>query len=101
MGKKKTFYIGLSDKDTKVQKFTDVEAYKIVMELVGKFFWGGTIYSWKGFYTHENGEVVIENTLICTTTTELDHSEFVNQVKTILNQESVLVETESVSQKFE
>ncbi len=101
MGKKKTFYIGLSDKDTKVQKFTDVEAYKIVMELVGKFFWGGTIYSWKGFYTHENGEVVIENTLICTTTTELDHAEFVNQVKTILNQESVLVETESVSQKFE
>lgn len=35
---KKTFYIGLSDKDTKVQKFTDVEAYKIVMELVGRYF---------------------------------------------------------------
>lgn len=35
---KKTFYIGLSDKDTKVQKLTDVEAYKVIMELVGKFF---------------------------------------------------------------
>ena len=98
---KKTFYIWLSDKDTKVQKFTEVEAYKIVMELVGKHFWWGTIYSWKGFYTHDDGSVVIENTLICTTTTELDHTAFVEQVKTILNQESVLVEVEQVSQSFE
>ncbi len=98
---KKTFYIGLSDKDTKQQKFSEVEAYKIVMELVGKHFWWGTIYSGKGFYTHEDGSVVIENTLICTTTTELDHSQFVEQVKTILNQESVLVEVEQVSQSFE
>lgn len=98
---KKTFYIGLSDKDTKQQKFSEVEAYKIVMELVGKHFGWGTIYSWKGFYTHEDGSVVVENTLVCTTSTELDHKEFVEQVKAILNQESVLVEVEQVSQSFE
>ena len=98
---KKTFYIGLSDKDTKVQKFTEVEAYKIVMELVGKFFWGGTIYSGKGFYTHDDWTVVIENTLVCTTSTDLDHKEFVDTIKTILNQESILVEVEQVAQSFE
>lgn len=98
---KKTFFIGLSDKDTKQQKFTEVEAYKIVMELVGKHFGWGTIYSGKWFYTHDDGSVVIENTIICTTSTDLDHKEFVEQVKTILNQESVLVEVEQVSQSFE
>lgn len=98
---KKTFYIGLSDKDTKQQKFTEVEAFKVVMELVWKHFGWGTIYSWKGFYTHEDGSVVVENTLVCTTSTELDHRAFVEQVKTILNQESVLVEVEQVSQSFE
>ena len=98
---KKTFFIWLSDKDTKVQKFTELEAYKIVMELVGKHFGGGTIYSWKWFYTHEDGSVVVENTLVCMTTTDLDHKEFVEQVKTILNQESILVETEQVQTSFE
>lgn len=98
---KKTFFIGLSDKDTKQQKFTEVEAYKIIMELVGSYFGWGTIYSGKWFYTHDDGSVVIENTIICTTSTDLDHKEFVEQVKTILNQESVLVEVEQVSQSFE
>lgn len=98
---KKTFFIGLSDKDTKVQKFTEVEAYKILMELVGKKFGWWTIYSWKGFYTHDDWSVVIENTIIVMTSTELDHSDFVEEVKTIFNQESILVEVEQVSQSFE
>lgn len=98
---KKTFFIGLSDKDTKQQKFTEVEAFKITMELVGKHFGWGTIYAWKGFYKHDDGSVVIENTLVVMTTTDLDHKAFVEEVKTILNQESVLVEIENPQTSFE
>ena len=61
--KKITLYVGLNDKDTKQQKIETMEAFKIVSNLVTVFADGGTIYSARGIYKHESGEIVIENTL--------------------------------------
>lgn len=98
---KKTFYVGLSDKDTHTQLISELEAYKVLMNKVGTHFWWGTIYSGRGFYKHDDGSVVVENTLIVMTSTDKDHTAFVEEVKRDFNQESILVEVETVSQSFE
>lgn len=97
--KKITLYVGLNDKDTKQQKIETVEAFKIVSNLVTVFADGGTIYNATGIYKHESGEIVIENTLrvelIEIAETALE--ELVNTLKTVLNQESVIVQRETVN----
>ena len=97
--KKVTLYIGLNDKDTKQQKIEIVEAFKIVSNLVTVFADGGTIYSATGIYKHESGEIVIENTLrvelIEIAETALE--ELVKALKAVLNQESVIVQRETVN----
>ena len=80
--KKITMYLWLNDKDTKLQNYWIVEAYKICMNLVGDFFGGGTIHEWQGFFKHEDWQVVIEKSLIISTITDKNHSEFVENLKT-------------------
>ena len=48
MIKKFTLYLGLNDKETKMQKIATVEAFKIVTNLVAKRFGGGTIFEAQG-----------------------------------------------------
>lgn len=97
--KKITLYVGLNDKDTKQQKIETVEAFKIVSNLVTVFADGGTIYNATGIYKHESGEIVIENTLrvelIEIAETALE--ELVKALKAVLNQESVIVQRETVN----
>lgn len=56
-------YVGLNDKDTKTQKISTLEAYKIVNNIIMKYTDGATIYEANGLYKHEDGTVVIEKTL--------------------------------------
>ena len=61
--KKFTLYLGLNDKETKLQKIQTVEAFKIVSNLIAARFDGGTIFEADGVYKHENGVLVIVKTL--------------------------------------
>jgi len=99
--KKYTFYLGLSDQKTKLQNYSTLEASKIVMNLVGAYFGGWTISEGKWFYQHDDGQVVIENSLIINTLSDKDYKDFVTTLKTTFNQESILIEVDSPIISFE
>ena len=60
---KYTLYIGLNDKDTKQQHLDNLEASKIVQNILTEKTGGGTMYNATGVYKHHDGTVIIENTL--------------------------------------
>lgn len=97
--RKITLYVGLNDKDTKLQEVNTLDAYKMVSNLIGV---GCTITEGRGIYKHEDGTVVSEVSLIVelldfdnTLSKEWVKSK-VEQIKTILNQESVAVQEQEV-----
>lgn len=99
---KTTLYIGLNDKDTKTQKIDTVEAYKVVSNVLAKYTGGGTIYSATGIYTHEDGTLVIENTLRVEIIGAADEAiqKVIAFCKVSLNQESIIKQTETVVSEF-
>jgi uncharacterized lipoprotein YmbA len=86
-----TCYVWLNDKDSKKQEINTIDAFKIATKLTIDEFGGGTIHEGNWIYTHENGEIVIEKTLIIELITDKDETNFVNTLKKVFNQESVLV----------
>lgn len=86
-----TIRLGLNDKDSKKQEVSTLDAYKIVNNLLVKTFWIWTISESFWIYTHENWEVVQEKTLVIDLYTEKDYYDFVEDLKAIFNQESVMV----------
>lgn len=97
--KRYTLYLGLNDKDTKIQRVDTLEAYKIVENMLANMFDGGTIFNAKGIYKHDDNSIVIENTLRIEIL-EFNNSiienvrEFVRMLKDVFNQESVAVQIE-------
>ena len=85
------FNLGLNDKDTKRQEISTSDAKTIVTNLACKYFWGASIHENEGVYTHENGEIVIERSFQIWTFTDKDYMQFVEDLKTIFNQESIMV----------
>ena len=104
--KKVTFYVGLNDKETKLQQIDAVEAYKIVNNFVLKIFGFGTILHATGVYTHESGEIVTENTLqvevLNTGIENFDDKvrEFCKLCKLALNQESIAVQYQMIASEL-
>lgn len=100
--KKFTLYVGLNDKDTKTQKIDTLEAYKIVSNLLVATVGGGTIYQAQGIYKHDNGDIVIENTLRIEIieASEKDVNYIIKTLKTILNQEAIILQTENIESKL-
>jgi hypothetical protein len=100
--RKYTLYVGLNDKDTKTQKVDTLEAYKIVSNLLVATVGGGTIYQAQGIYKHNNGNIVIENTLRIEIieASENDVNYIIKTLKTILNQESIILQTENIESKL-
>lgn len=97
--KKITLYVGLNDKDTKLQEVSTIDAYKMVSNIIGV---GCTITEGRGIYKHEDGTVVTEVSLVIELL-DFDNSlnkewvkSKVEQIKTILNQESVAVQEQEV-----
>ena len=88
-------FIGLNDKDTKVQLIDTQNAFNIVSVKAVKAFGGATITAGnKGVYTHDNGEMVTETTikidlLFITDTKNLEN--FLRELLKDFNQESILV----------
>lgn len=95
---KHILYVGLNDKDSKVQEISILDAYKIVQNvLIGVGYDGGNIQESTGFYRHESGEIVIEKSLrveLCFAD-DKKTSEALKQIKQVLNQESIILEKES------
>ena len=95
---KYTLYVGLNDKDTHVQKISVLEAAKMVMNIVLSHTDGATIYEADGIYKHDDGTVVVEKSL----KVELLFIErkavtaIVDLIKTVLNQESVIIQTSEI-----
>lgn len=98
MIKKFTLYLGLNDKDTKVQMISTLEAYKVVSNILAKDFGGGTIFEAQGIYKHDDGTIVIEKTLrIEILFAELPQIKIlVELLKKIFNQESIAVQEENI-----
>lgn len=95
-------FMGLNDKETKTQLVSTLEAYKITMNIIKRYCDGGTVSEALGFYTHENGSVVTENSLriellfIDKTTCK----SIVDALKVAFNQESIAVQCEVVNSEL-
>ena len=87
-------YVGLNDKDTKTQKIDTLSAYNLTNNILLNYVEGATVTQSKGIYKHNNGNVVIENTLIIellfTDTTIVE--QIANDLKKALNQESIAIQ---------
>lgn len=100
--KKTTMCIGLLDKDTKCQEINTIDAFKIVSNIFASTTGGVTITEGMGVYTHDDGEVIIEKTLVCVIYGGDDCAieEAATMIKTALNQEAVTIETCESNSRF-
>ena len=102
--KKYILYVGLNDKDTKKQLITTNNAKKIIQhELFKNGIQGYTIYKGDGLYKHESGAITIEKTFIIELIYIDDKivNQVIEQLKKVLNQESILKQTQNINISFE
>ena len=99
---KLTISIGLLDKDSKTQLISNDEAMETVNDCFLSRLDAFTVYFAKGVYTHENGQQVQENTIRVEVVTFNDSDynntiQSIKEVKQALNQESVLLEKQTIN----
>ena len=100
---KTTLYIGLNDKDSKTQKIDTVEAIKVIYNLLlANGIDGATLYNATGIYKHDNGVVVIENTIRCEIIEPVNNglNKAIQAIKSALNQESIIKQVENITSDF-
>lgn len=100
--KKVTFYIGLNDKDSKIQEIDTQNARNTIENIFIENCDGCTIYTAKGIYTHENGVKVVENT-ICVDVFDMDDKDvfyIAEYLKKAINQESIAVNVQEINCMF-
>lgn len=94
---KHTFFIGLNDKDAHVQLINTFDASRIIERVfVAHNCEGATISGARGIYRHDDGTVVCEETVIVTVFefgAPVPVAAICADLKTMLNQESVAVES--------
>lgn len=103
MIKKHVLYLGLNDKDSKVQEIATLDAYKIAMNLIaGVGYEGASISESTGFYTHENGEFVIEKSfrIEILFADEEKTANLIRDLKKAFNQESIAFQSEMIESKL-
>lgn len=99
---KVTLYIGLNDQDSHKQEVDTHSALLFIRDCVLKWFSGATIYEVNGIYKHKKKQGIAEKTFVVEVV-KPQHSRmlhFIEQVKTQLNQETVLVVMQNVDCKF-
>lgn len=86
--------VGLFDQKSKKQEISTADALQTITRYVIDHCGGGTITTGNGVYTHEDGTVVVEPSIIIKIVGAKfeDVGNLVEDIKTFLNQESVLVE---------
>lgn len=97
-----TLYLGLNDKDKKIQLINTLEAYKICNNILMHYTDGATIFEANGIYKHDNGEFTIEKTLriellFIDKKTVVD---IVEDLKKAFNQESIAVQEQKISSEL-
>lgn len=99
---KYVIFIGLNDKDSKMQEISTLDAYKIASNLAVVHLGFATITEARGVYTHDDGTIVEEITLRCeVTNAKLQNvKEFCIAAKAAFNQESIALETSQVNFDF-
>ena len=99
---KTTICIGLLDQDTKHQEITTIDAFKIEANIFAQTTGGATITEGTGVYTHDDGTVVIEPTLICVIygSGQATIEKAASMAKVALNQESVAIEVCESNSRF-
>lgn len=93
---KHTFYVGLNDKDAKVQLVNSIDAARMIERVFATRGVDCTIAGGRGVYRHENGTIVCEETVIVTVFEFGDPvpvADICADIKALLNQESVAVES--------
>lgn len=93
MAKLYTIFVGLNDKETKKQEITTAEAEERVKAVTCETFEGATVSLAYGIYKHQNGVQVTENTIRIELVFVDDDlvKEYVEKLKNLLNQESIMV----------
>jgi len=99
------FSIWLFDKDSKTQKISTRKASKIVESQTIKYFGYGTIWNTIWIYTHDNWELVREPSISVSVSFNekpLQNlvSEYVNVLKSELNQESIMLQVSEENLNF-
>ena len=97
-------YLGLIDKDTKLQRIDKIEAYKMVENiLLNNEITGYTIYQARGVFKHENGIITQENTLIIEMIFVEEElvDDIIYLLKNIFNQESIMKTKQDMQITFE
>lgn len=91
-------YVGLNDKDTKTQKIDTLSAYNLTNNILLNYVEGVTVTQSKGIYKHNNGNVVIENTLIIELlfTDKTTVETIAKELKIALNQESIAIQKQTI-----
>lgn len=106
---KATIFVGLNDKESKLQEVTTLDAAKFIQREIVKEFEGGTISEATGIYRHQDGTgFVVENTLkieILFFGSSKEEARravvpFINRVKDFLNQETVALQLEEIESEL-
>ena len=102
-----TLYMGLNDKDSKVQKFTKIESYKLLESILKVKGIDATISEATGLYTHDDGTLVIEESLrieILFFENKKENNErvmdLINTLKKAFNQESIAMQKENINSQL-
>ena len=104
---KVTLYLGLNDKDTKQQKFTKVESYKLLESILKIKGIDATISESTGLYHHEDSTLVIEESLrieILFFESKKENKtrilDLIQTLKVAFNQESVAMQVEKINSQL-
>lgn len=99
---KYTLYIGLNDKDTYTQLIPDEEAEQRVCDIALKYVDGFTVLPAKGVYKDDKGVTTHESSLVLEVTSATDEqmSAMMKEIIHALNQNSVLIEKQTVDYDF-
>ncbi len=99
---KYVLYIGTNDKDTYKQEIPYDECVAKVTEICTRYTGGCTLAEATGYWKDDSGEITTEQSIQCTLediTLEQVH-QIADEVRTALNQNSILIETQGVTSEF-
>lgn len=92
---KYTFFVGLNDKTSKLQEVNTLDAARIVTRVFMNHGVDATISNARGIYTHDDGTIVTEETIMVQCYqfgNPVPVADICEDLKTLLNQESIAVE---------
>lgn len=101
--KKYVLFVGLNDKDTKTQKIPTLAARDIIQNIIlTAGLDGATISEALGIYKHDDGQIIQEASIRIEVlfASEKQILSICKQIKTVLNQESIAVESQTITSRL-